>query len=151
MLTCTNPHDITHNRRLCKIVMGKEMKSLMVLIAGPYRGGTGNDPVLMRLNLDFLEDVALRVWGKGHTPIIGEWLALPLMRRAGSRFVGDAIYEEMSYSVAHRVLERCDAVLRVGGASRGADQDVALAKKLGLMFFSAVEDIPAGQISAEAV
>jgi hypothetical protein len=118
------------------------MKSLMVLIAGPYRSGTGDDPVLMRRNLDCLEDVALQVWRKGHIPVIGEWLALPLIHRAGSRSVGDPVYKEMSYTVAHRVLDRCDAVLRVGGPSQGADQDVELAKKLGLKIFLNAEDVP---------
>jgi hypothetical protein len=141
-INCYN-HDISCNWEC------KEMKSLMVLIAGPYRGGTGDDPFLMRRNLDFLEDVALQVWRKGHIPVIGEWLALPLMHRAGSRSVGDPIYKEMAYPVAHRVLERCEAVLRVGGPSQGADQDVELAKKLGLKIFFDAEDVPLVQGSGD--
>lgn len=118
------------------------MKSMMILVAGPYRSGTGDDPNLMERNLTLLEDVALEVWRRGHVPVIGEWLALPLMRRAGSQHVGDPIYTEMAYPVAHRILKRCDAVLRVGGSSQGADQDVAVAKELGLKVFFASDEIP---------
>jgi hypothetical protein len=51
---------------------------LMALIAGPYRSGTGDDPVLMERNLRTLESVALPLYRAGHIPLIGEWLALPL-------------------------------------------------------------------------
>jgi hypothetical protein len=115
---------------------------MLVLIAGPYRSGTSDDPELMRLNLDLLEEVGLSVWRRGHLPVIGEWMALPLMQKAGSHSVGDPVYTEMAYPVAHRLLRHCDAVIRVGGDSRGADQDVALAKELGLKVFYSVEDLP---------
>ena len=31
---------------------------MMILIAGPYRGGTNDDPILIKKNLDNLESVA---------------------------------------------------------------------------------------------
>jgi hypothetical protein len=52
---------------------------MMILIAGPYRGGTNDDPILIQKNLEHLESVALPLFRKGHVPIIGEWVALPLM------------------------------------------------------------------------
>jgi len=51
--------------------------------------------------------------------MIGEWLALPIMQAAGSKAVGDAVYEEFLYPVASRLLERCDAALRIPGESKG--------------------------------
>jgi hypothetical protein len=117
-------------------------KPLMILIAGPYRSGTGDDPARMTANLQALESYALPIYRAGHVPVIGEWLALPLLRTAGSTRVGDALYEEIVYPVAHRLLERCDAVLRVGGPSAGADNDVRVARGRGLPVFHSLDEIP---------
>ncbi|WP_431211276.1 hypothetical protein ACQ86N_36100 [Puia sp. P3] len=92
---------------------------MLILIAGPYRSGTNDDPVLMRENLRRLEAVALPLFRKGHVPMIGEWVALPLLEQAGSKRPGDAAYEEILYPVAHRLLEKCDAVFRIEGLRRG--------------------------------
>src|SRR6185295_13737344 len=107
--------------------MGSSTKRMMILIAGPYRSGTGDDPSRMSANLRDLEAYALPIWQAGHVPMIGEWVALLLMGVAGSKHVGDAVYEEIAYPVAGRLIDRCDAVLRVPGASRGADEDVRMA------------------------
>lgn len=114
----------------------------MILIAGPYRGGTNDDPVLIKKNLDKLESVALPLFRKGHIPIIGEWVALPLMHLAGSKKIGDSVWDEIQYPVAHRLLEKCDAVLRLEGASKGADEDVRVAKELGLEIYYNIDEIP---------
>lgn len=115
---------------------------MMILIAGPYRGGTNDDPILIKKNLDKLESVALPLFGKGHIPIIGEWVALPLIHLAGSTKIGDRIWDEIQYPVAHRLLEKCDAVLRLEGESKGADNDVKIAKERGLQIYYRLEDIP---------
>ena len=115
---------------------------MLILIAGPYRSGTNDDPVLMKANLRRLEEVALPLFRAGHIPMIGEWAALPLMREAGSKRPGDDAYNEIAYPVARRLLLKCDAVLRLSGESKGADEDVRLAKELGLKIFFRLEDIP---------
>lgn len=122
--------------------MNEATEPMVILVAGPYRSGTGDDPARMRANLRRLEEAALPLFRAGHVPLIGEWLALPLMEVAGSRAVGDAVYEEIAYPVAHRLLPRCDAVLRLPGDSKGADQDVALAKARGLEVYYRIEDVP---------
>ncbi len=114
----------------------------MILIAGPYRGGTNDDPKLIQENLEKLEAVALPLFRKGHLPVIGEWLALPLMHLAGSKNIGDSVWDEIQYPVAHRLLEKCDAVLRLEGASKGADNDVRIAQEKGLKIYYRLEDIP---------
>src|SRR5262249_20699236 len=114
---------------------------MMILIAGPYRSGTGDDPALMARNLSKLESVALRLFRAGHIPVIGEWLALPLLRQAGSARPGDAAYEEICYPIAHRLIERCDAVLRLPGDSKGADEDVRRARARGMPVYTRLEDI----------
>ncbi len=115
---------------------------MMILIAGPYRSGTNDDPKLIQKNMDYLESVALPIFRLGHMPIVGEWLALPIMKLAGSKRIGDEIFREIQYPVAHRMLEKCDAVLRLEGASTGADNDVRVAKELGLKIYYRLEDIP---------
>jgi len=115
---------------------------MLILIAGPYRSGTNDDLNLMRKNMDTLESVALPLFRKGHVPMIGEWVALPLMELAGSTKPGDAAWEEIQYPVAHRLLQKCDAVLRLEGASKGADEDVRIAKERGLKIYYRIEDVP---------
>jgi hypothetical protein len=117
------------------------MKSMMILVAGPYRSGTNDDPALMQQNLDRLNAAALALFRAGHIPVIGEWLALPLIKTAGSKTPGDEIYREISYPIAHRVIRRCDAVLRLGGQSSGADNDVKLATELGIPVYHHIGDI----------
>jgi len=115
---------------------------LMILIAGPYRSGTGDDPVLMEANLRKLEDAALPIFRAGHIPVIGEWFALPLLKVAGSKYLGDPVYEEILYPVAARIITKCDAILRLEGKSKGADEDVRLALSLGLPVYYNLHDIP---------
>ena len=117
-------------------------QSLMILIAGPYRSGTGDDPLKLAANVAAMEAYALPLFRAGHTPIVGEWLALPLAQLAGSRQPGDEPFNEIFHPIAEQILARCDAVLRVGGASQGADQMVASARKLGLLVFSKLSEIP---------
>ncbi len=114
---------------------------MMILIAGPYRSGTNDDPDLIQQNLDRMEAMALPLFRAGHIPLIGEWLALPLLKSAGSKYPGDDAYQEISYPIARRLLTKCDAVLRIEGASKGADGDVKLAKELGLKIYYKLEDI----------
>ncbi|HAV2134624.1 TPA: NUDIX hydrolase [Serratia marcescens] len=118
------------------------MKAQQILIAGPYRSGTDGDPQRIATNLARLEQAALAVYQRGHVPVIGEWLALPLAAAAGSTQVGDAVSEAFLYPVAHRLIAQCQAVYRIEGASAGADNDVRLANEWGLTVYRRLEDIP---------
>ena len=126
----------------------KTSKPLIVLVAGPYRSGTGGDPQRIRQNLQRLESFALGVYKAGHIPLIGEWVALPLAEQAGSTGVGDAISEQYLYPVAGRLLERCDAVLRIEGESKGADEDVRIARERGLAVYFKLQDVPQAEATA---
>jgi hypothetical protein len=114
----------------------------MILIAGPYRSGTGDDPARMADNVRAMEAFALPLFRAGHIPVVGEWLALPLVALAGSRRVGDAAFDEIFHPIAERLLTHCDAVLRVGGASQGADLMVDVARSRGLAVFHALREVP---------
>ena len=119
-----------------------QKKVMLILIAGPYRSGTNDDPKLIQQNLDNLEAAALPLFRKGHVPMIGEWVALPIMKLAGSKKPGDDAWNEIQYPVAHRLLEKCDAVLRLPGGSKGADQDVAIAKEKGIPVYYHIDEVP---------
>ena len=122
--------------------MDKNTLSLMILIAGPYRSGTNDDPAKMAANVEAMEAVALPIFRAGHIPMLGEWLALPLVNLAGSKTVGDAAFSEIFHPIAERLLSKCDAVLRIGGASQGADQMVAVAQEQGLKVYYRLQEIP---------
>src|SRR5215216_643379 len=118
-------------------------KSMLILIAGPYRSGTGDDPEKMVANVRLMESYALPIFRLGHIPVLGEWFALPLLHLAGSKQVGDEAFNEIFHPIAERLLEKCDAVLRVGGESKGADLMIEVARKNGLQVYSDLEQIPA--------
>ncbi len=120
----------------------KASEAQMILIAGPYRSGTNDDPVLIKKNVQQMEAYALPIFRAGHIPILGEWLALPLAELGGSKKIGDEVFNEVFHPIAVRLLEKCDAVLRVGGASAGADEMVRVVRNLDLVIYESVEDIP---------
>ena len=117
-------------------------RPLLILIAGPYRSGTGDDPALMAKNLAKLEEAAWPIFRRGHVPMIGEWVALPVLSSAGATGVTDPLADQVMYPTAQRLLQHCDAVLRLPGASTGADQDVAIARNRGIPVYYDLDEIP---------
>ena len=118
------------------------VNSMMILIAGPYRSGTSDDPEKMAANVHDMESYALPIFRLGHIPVLGEWFALPLVKLAGSTQVRDEAFNEIFHPIAERLLNKCDAVLRIGGASQGADLMVKTAKEKGLQIYYSLEEIP---------
>ncbi len=118
-------------------------KSLMILVAGPYRSGTGDDPVKIEANVKAMTSASLRIYRMGHLPVMGEWYALPLIEEAGSKEIGDDAFNEIFHPVAIRLIDHCDAVLRIGGPSAGADEMVNTGKARGKRIFFKEEEIPA--------
>jgi len=115
---------------------------MMILVAGPYRSGTNDDPVLIQENVERMQQHSLPIFRAGHIPILGEWLALPLVNLAGSTKIGDDAFNEVFHPIAVRLLTKCDAVLRVGGPSAGADEMVRIGRSLGLKIYTNLEEIP---------
>ena len=120
----------------------KASKAQMTLIAGPYRSRTNDAPALIKKNVRQMESYALPVFRAGHIPILGEWLALPLVEMGGSKKIGDEVFNKVFHPIAVRFLEKCDAVLRVRGASTGADEMVRVGRNLELVISESAEDIP---------
>ena len=114
----------------------------MILVAGPYRSGTNDDPALIQKNVDAMSDTALALFRAGHVPVLGEWFALPLIEHAGSSGIGDPVFNEIFHPISRRLVARCDGCLRIGGASAGADEMVALARAAGRQVFFSLSDIP---------
>jgi hypothetical protein len=115
---------------------------MLILIAGPYRSGTGDDLLKMGENLRRLEQPSYALFKAGHVPMIGEWVALPVWNAGGGRHIGDDLYEEIFHPVAGRLLQLCDAVLRLPGESKGADNDVRIAGERGIPVYYRLEDVP---------
>ena len=125
-------------------------RPLLILIAGPYRSGTGDDPALMAANLERLEQAAWPLFRAGHLPMIGEWVALPVLASAGQPDPLGPLAQQVMYPTAERLLAHCDAVLRLPGASTGADQDVAIARERGLPVYFRLEDVPGCGVTHES-
>lgn len=98
-------------------------------------------PVEMRMILiagadaAMMQEAATRLFRAGHMPVMGEWFAdplfdLPEVERSG----------EPPQDLTERLLARCDAVLRVGGPSIGADTVVGLGRSRGLRVFFDLND-----------
>lgn len=115
---------------------------LMILVAGPYRSGTDGDPQRIAANVEAMTRVSLALYRRGHLPVMGEWFALPLIEQAVAQGdVGDPD-ADIFHPVAERILERCDACLRIGGPSEGADRMVATAQRLGKTVYTEFEQVP---------
>lgn len=117
-------------------------KSLMILVAGPYRSGTNDDPALIQANVDLMTEVSLEIYRMGHLPVMGEWFALPLIEKAGSKSIGDDIFNEIFHPVAVQLIDHCDAVLRVGGPSKGADEMIATGRAKNKIIFMHKNEVP---------
>ncbi|WP_397303155.1 DUF4406 domain-containing protein [Pedobacter sp. UC225_61] len=117
-------------------------RPLMILVAGPYRSGTNDNPHLIEANVKAMTDTALELYRMGHMPVLGEWFALPLIEAAGSRQIGDDIFNEIFHPIAINLINHCDAILRIGGASTGADEMVKIGQVKEKIIFLDKSKIP---------
>ena len=117
-------------------------KSLLILISGPYLSGTDGDEAKIRKNLEAMEAYALPLFKKGHLGMVGEWAAWPVIKSAGGDTHSSPEFTEYQYPVAHRLLEKCDAILRIPGESRGADLEMEKARHMGKIIFTDLDQVP---------
>ena len=109
---------------------------MWIMVAGPYTARAGT-PVERAANLRAMNLAAYEVFRRGHVPIIGVNLALPVIEAAGpDRF--DEVMMPLSLAAA----ERCDAVLRIGGPSEGADREVEAIRARGGAVYHALGEVP---------
>ena len=114
----------------------RDRERLWIMVAGPYRSGS-SDPAVWALNLRRLNEFAHAVFRRGHVPIVGVNLALPVVESAGQES-----YEQIMPALSLSLTERCDAILRIDGTSQGADEEVQAFRARGLPVFRSVEEIP---------
>ncbi len=107
------------------------------MIAGPYSYGTPA-PEDRAANLRALNRAALEVFEMGHVPLIGVNMALPMIEAAG-----DGAYGKIMMPLSLSLVDRCDACLRIGGASPGADEEAERFRRLGRPVFFSLEEIRA--------
>ncbi len=122
--------------------MSATPEPLMILVAGPYRSGTDGDPARIQANVDAMTATSLELFKRGHLPVMGEWFALPLIEAADAAGTYADADAKIFHPIAERVLGRCDACLRIGGPSEGADRMVRVARELGKRVFFDIGDVP---------
>lgn len=106
------------------------------MVSGPYTAG-GADAARRAENLAAMNRAAVALFERGHLPVIGVNMALPMIEAAGaSRF--DEIMMPLSLALA----ERCDGCLRIGGPSRGADDEVERFARAGKPVYRSIDEIP---------
>ena len=122
---------------------GDTTDGLMILVAGPLRGGTGDDPEKIEANIARMNTAALELWNAGHLPVVGEWFSIPLIAEAGSTTIGDEIYESIQHPIGIELIDRCDGTLRINGVSSGADLMVETTRNRGKPVWFDTAEIPA--------
>ena len=85
-----------------------------------------------------LNAAAFAVFRHGHVPVVGVNMALPIIAAAGTA----SAYEEIMMPLSLALAERCDACLRVGGPSAGADAEVARFRALGRPIYADIAELP---------
>jgi len=106
------------------------------MISGPYSSGARTDAERER-NLLAMNRVAYDVFRRGHVPVIGVNLALPIIAAAGAN-----TFEDLMMPLSLSLADRCDAVLRIGGDSQGADQEVERVRQRGCPVYLSIDELP---------
>ena len=110
---------------------------MWIMISGPYTAGAA-DAAQRADNLRVMNEAAVRLHRMGHLPIIGVNMALPMIEAA----TGRNCYEEIMMPVSIALAERCDACLRIGGLSKGADDEMERFRRSGRPVYRSLEDVP---------
>lgn len=116
----------------------KGMWLMWIMVSGPYTAGAA-DAAQRRANLHAMNEAAVALHRLGHVPIIGVNMALPMVAAAGGTV---ADYETIMMPVSLALIERCDACLRIGGASKGADDEMQRFRLLGRPIYGSLSEIP---------
>lgn len=114
---------------------------MWIMVSGPYTSGSRSDET-RKENLNGMNLAAVEVWRKDRVPIIGVNVALPVIEAIGSDY-----FEDIMMPISLAAADRCDACLRIGGPSKGADEEVDVFKRKGLPVYSAISEIPVAQVS----
>ncbi len=102
------------------------MKRPLIFVAGPLVGGAGSEDMMVnvRAAIDFGRDIL----DKGGLPFVPHNFVFWHFLEAGPR--------ELWMEADLAYIEHCEAFVRLHGPSKGADDEVAAAKDLGLRVFN---------------
>lgn len=56
--------------------------------------------------------------------------------------IGDVVFNEIFHPVSRRLVAKCDACLRIGGPSVGADEMVAITRGQVKPVYFSLDDVP---------
>lgn len=110
-------------------------KGLRIYVAGPY---TAETKTQIHQNVMKALDAGLILWKKGHYPYIPH-LTHFVDLRAQEKEIPMKWEEYIEWDKAW--LEVCDAVLFLGN-SKGAEEELKYAKKLGKTIYYKIDDVP---------
>ena len=111
---------------------------MWIMVAGPYSSG-GADAATRAARLAALNEAALAVFRLGHVPVVGVNMALPVIAAAG-----EAAFDDIMMPLSLALAGRCDACLRIGGASAGADAEAARFAAAGKPVWHSIAEVPSG-------
>lgn len=110
---------------------------MLIAVAGPYSAPTEEE---RRRNLCAMRDAAAEVARRGHVPVIGVDVALPVVDRLHPG-EGPGRYDAIM-SISLEVVGRCDALLIIA-ESPGANRERDLLLAMGRPIYRSVEELPA--------
>lgn len=113
--------------------------SIIVLLASPKQ--TPNTSPKLAAEIHQRQTVALHLCRMQRESTTNEWLSIPLMETSGTTMMDDDIFENVFHPYAISLLEKCDAVVRTGGDSTGADAMVAMGKLKGKKIFYNLNEV----------
>jgi len=113
---------------------------MRIMVSGPYTSG-GADKATRKARLEVMNRAALAVFERGHIPVTGVNMALPVIEAAGPKNF-DKLFDRIMMPLSLALAETCDSCLRIGGASEGADQEAESFRQRGLPVYQNLEDIP---------
>ena len=108
---------------------------MKIYVAGPYTTDTDSN---IQKNVNNAIDAAITIYKKGHYPYLPHlthWVDLR------SKETGQGLKWEDYVEMDHVWLEECDAMLFLK-ESRGANLELAYAKKTGKKIFYSLDEIP---------
>ena len=109
------------------------MVALLIMVAGPYSAPTAEGRAT---NLAAMNRAAAEVARRGHIPVIGVNVALPVLDAAGLPH-GHPLMMTVSLALA----ARCDGCLQIG-RSPGADREAELIGSAGHPVWTSLDEIP---------
>jgi hypothetical protein len=108
---------------------------MWIMISGPYTSGARTLEE-RAANLREMNRAAAEVFALGHVPVIGVNMALPVIEAAG-----DDAFDHIMMPLSLALAERCDACLRIGGPSQGADEEAERFRERGKPVYNSLEEL----------